>query len=112
MPSNVIADYNILAAQKRLLKISLKKRNMYRIYLKASISIVYLSILPNTIKKDPTHLKFWGIVPYIRHCRGGHKVRALSQLESKWIFLMDTFSPHGLNIEFDLNCFINDFYIF
>ena len=59
--------------------------------------------------KDPSHLKFWGIEPYVRHWRGSHKVRTLSQLESRWIFILDTFAPRSLNIDFDLNCFLSDF---
>lgn len=59
--------------------------------------------------KNPNYLKFWGIVPYSRPWRGGHKVRTLNQLESKWIFSMYTFVPKGLNIEFDLNCFLSYF---
>lgn len=59
--------------------------------------------------KDPTQLKFWGIEPFVRHWQGSHKVRTLSQLESKWIFTLDTFAPRGLNVEFDLNSFISNF---
>lgn len=59
--------------------------------------------------KDPTQLKFWGIEPNTKHWRGGHKVRTLSQLKSKWIFILDTFVPWGLNVEFEINSFLSDF---
>lgn len=29
--------------------------------------------------------------------------------ESQWIFLTNTLSPNGLNIEIDLNCFISNY---
>lgn len=59
--------------------------------------------------RDPRGLQFWAIQKYKAHWRGSHKVRELSKNESKWIFQMGTLEPHGLNIEFDLNCFISDF---
>ena len=58
---------------------------------------------------DPRGLKFWAIDKYIPHWRGSHKVRELSKCESRWIHEMATLAPNGLNIEFDLNCFIADF---
>lgn len=59
--------------------------------------------------KDPTHIKFWAIDKYKPHWRGSNKIRELSKSESRWIFEMCTLSPRGLNIDFDLNCFISDF---
>lgn len=58
---------------------------------------------------DPKQLKFWAIQKYKPHWRGSNKIRELSKSESKWIFQMGTLAPNGLNIEFDLNCFISDF---
>ena len=59
--------------------------------------------------RDPKELKFWAIAKYNPHWRGSHMVRTLSQSESKWIHEMRSLSPNGLNIEFDLNCFISDY---
>lgn len=92
---------------KRPLRVRIKEhvQNILNGYDKHSVSKHFLL----HHNKDPTQLRFWGIEPYVRHWRGGHKVRTLSQLESKWIYTLDTFAPRGLNIEFDLNCFISDF---
>lgn len=92
---------------KRQLRVWIKEhvKNILNGYDKHSVSKHFL-LCHN---KDPTHLKFWGIEPYIRHWRGGHNVRTLSQAESRWIFMLDTFAPRGLNIEFDLNYFLSDF---
>lgn len=57
---------------------------------------------------DPSGLWFSGIQTFKPNWRGSNKVRDISKLESSWIFRMDTLSPKGLNIEFDLNCFIDD----
>ena len=92
---------------KRPLKIRIKEHvvNIQNGFDKHSVSRHFDAVH----NRDPSHLKFWGIAPYNRPWRGGHKVRSLSQLESKYIYNMDTFAPRGLNIEFDLNCFLNDF---
>lgn len=92
---------------KRLLRIRIKEhvQNIQKGFDKHNVSRHF----DKYHKRDPSHLKFWGIVPYARPWRGGHKVRILSQLESKWIFSMDTLVPKGLNIEFDVNCFLSDF---
>ena len=57
---------------------------------------------------NPKEMKFWAIAKYTPHWRGSHKVRELSKTESRWIHEMQTLSPNGLNIEFDLNCFISN----
>lgn len=59
--------------------------------------------------KDPALLKFWAIEKYKLHWWGSNKVRELSKSESKWIFEMGTLAHFGLNIDFDINCFISDF---
>ena len=58
--------------------------------------------------RDPKCLKFWGIERVSRHWRGGHFIRQLSRRESYWIFELKVASPGGLNVEFDLNCFISN----
>lgn len=92
---------------KRLLRIRIKEhvQNIINGFDKHNVSRHF----DKYHNRDPRHLKFWGIEPYTKPWRGGHKVRILSKLESKWIFSLDTLAPRGLNIEFDLNCFISDF---
>lgn len=60
-------------------------------------------------KGDPSGLKFWGVEKLHPDWRGCNKVRELSKCETKWIYLTDTLSPRGMNVELDLNCFISDF---
>lgn len=87
---------------KRALRVHIKEhvQNILKSFDKHSVS-KHFSLVHN---KDPSHLKLWGIEPYMRHWHGSHKVRTLSQLESKWIFLMETLTLQGLNTEFDLYC--------
>lgn len=59
--------------------------------------------------QDPAELLFWGIDHIKQSWRGGNIIRDLSKKETQWIFLTDTLSPKGLNIELDINCFISDF---
>lgn len=35
-------------------------------------------------------------------------VREVSRLETKWIYLAQTYAPFGMNIEWDMNAFINN----
>lgn len=57
---------------------------------------------------DPKGLNFWGIAKLETHWRGSNNLRELSKMESYWIYKLETLEPHGLNVEFDLNCFINN----
>lgn len=59
--------------------------------------------------QDPSLLQFCGLDTIHPSWRGSNRVRDLSQRETRWIFLMKCMAPRGLNIEMDLNCFINDF---
>lgn len=42
------------------------------------------------------------------HWRGTNMVRSISRLETRWIFNMLSSRPQGLNVEWDINCFINN----
>lgn len=42
------------------------------------------------------------------HCRGTNMVRSISRLETRWIFDMKSYVPFGLNVDWDINCFINN----
>lgn len=59
-------------------------------------------------KGDPRHLNFWAVEKIRGHWRGSNKIRELSRRESFWIYTLSTLEPGGLNVEFDLNCFINN----
>lgn len=59
--------------------------------------------------QDPSGLTFWGIDHIKPAWRGGNIVRELSKRETQWIFMADTLSPKGLNIELNINCFISDY---
>ena len=58
--------------------------------------------------QNPIGLKFWGVDKIHPKWRGANMVREISKSETKWIFLTNTLSPRGLNIELDLNCFISN----
>lgn len=58
--------------------------------------------------RSPAGLKFWGIEKVTKHWRGGNFIRQLSRRESFWVFETKVGVPLGLNVEFDLNCFISD----
>ena len=59
--------------------------------------------------RDPSQLQFWGIDKFNPSWRGSHKVRTISQKESQWIHKMRTLTLGGMNVEFDLNCFLSKF---
>lgn len=59
-------------------------------------------------KRNPTKLKFWGVEKVTPHWRGGNFIRQLSCRESFWVYELRVGVPTGLNVEFDLNCFISD----
>ena len=58
--------------------------------------------------QDPSGLRFWGIDVIKPTWRGNNMVRDLSKRETLWIYLLDTLTPKGLNVELDVNCFISD----
>lgn len=92
-------------------KRTLKKRISEHIY-NIEVGFEYHSVSlhfkkPNN--QNLTRLKFWGVDKIIPNWRGSNTVREISQLETKWIFLMGTLMPHGMNIELDVNDFISDY---
>lgn len=42
------------------------------------------------------------------HWRGTNRVRSISKIETQWIFDMKSYVPHGLNVDWDINCFLNN----
>lgn len=92
---------------KRALKTRIKEhvQNIKSGFLKHNVS-KHFALVHN---RDPTHLQFWGIEKHKPMWRGSHLVRDISRKESRWIHTLRTLVPGGLNVEFDLNCFLNDF---
>lgn len=59
--------------------------------------------------KNPKGLVFYGIDTIMGHWRGDNKKKKISQNETKWIYLLESLQPKGLNLDIDLNCFISNF---
>lgn len=57
---------------------------------------------------DPSSMIFCGIDVIKKHWRGNNLIRELSKLETSWIFHLNTSHPFGLNIELDINCFLDN----
>ena len=51
---------------------------------------------------------FLGIDKFRPHWRGSSLVREISKLEMAWIHKIKCYTPFGLNIEVDVNAFINN----
>ena len=58
--------------------------------------------------RNPEGTLFLGIDKYDAHWRGGSLVRELSRLEMAWIHRVRTYTPYGLNIDVDVNAFIDN----
>ena len=44
---------------------------------------------------------------FVPHWRGEPSTRGVSKLEVYWIYLLRSYAPFGLNVEWDVNAFIN-----
>ncbi|MEE6523917.1 hypothetical protein FKM82_023041 [Ascaphus truei] len=55
---------------------------------------------------DPIGLTFKAIEQVMPHWRGGNRHSALIKRESFWMFELNTMSPSGLNLEFDIKPFL------
>ena len=58
--------------------------------------------------RDPSNTLFVGIDKYRPHWRGSNLVREISRQEMAWIHMVKTYTPFGLNIDTDINAFINN----
>ena len=89
---------------KRPLQVRLNEHiNNIRLgYTKHSVSKHYLL----AHNKNPKNTIFLGIDKFSPHWRGSHLVRTISQLEMSWVHRLKCYTPFGLNIEVDVNCFI------
>lgn len=59
-------------------------------------------------KKDPSGTLFMGIDKLKLPWRGGSKRRAISKLEMEWIYKIRSLRPLGLNVDIELNAFIDN----
>lgn len=57
--------------------------------------------------RNPAGTTFQVIDRFIPHWRGESSIRGVSRLETWWIHQIKCYVPHGLNIEWDINAFIN-----
>lgn len=57
--------------------------------------------------RDPRGSIFQVIDKFVPHWRGESRLRGVSKLETYWIHELRTYFPFGLNVEWDLNSFIN-----
>lgn len=56
---------------------------------------------------NPIGTKFQIIDRFVSHWRGESNIRGVSKLETFWIHQLRCYTPHGLNVEWDINSFIN-----
>lgn len=56
---------------------------------------------------DPKGTEFRVIDKYIPPWRGGAMTRGVSRLETYWIYELQTHYPLGMNVEWDINSFLN-----
>lgn len=52
--------------------------------------------------------QFIAIDKYVPPWRGGARTRGVSRLETFWINELQFHSPFGMNVEWDINAFINE----
>lgn len=57
--------------------------------------------------KNPSGTLFQVIDRFVLHWRGESRLRGVSRLEKYWIHKLGSYSPYGLNVEWDLNSFID-----
>ena len=57
--------------------------------------------------RNPKGSQFLIIDKYVAPWRGGAKTRGVSRLEAYWIYELRTYVPYGLNVDWDINAFIN-----
>lgn len=58
--------------------------------------------------RDPSNTLFVGIDKYKPHWRGSLLVREISKSEMSWIHRLKSYVPRGMNVDVDVNAFINN----
>lgn len=92
-------------------KRTLKKRISEHLYNKL-IGFKYHSVslhLKQFHNQDSSSLNCWGVDLIHPGWRESNLVCEISKQETRWIFLMNTLTPNGMNVELDVNCFISDY---
>ena len=56
---------------------------------------------------DPKGSLFQVIDRFVPHWRGDSRLRGVSRLETFWIHELRCYTPYGMNVDWDINCFIN-----
>ena len=56
---------------------------------------------------DPRGSLFQVIDRFVPHWRGDSRLRGVSRLETFWIHELRCYTPHGMNVDWGVNCFIN-----
>lgn len=57
--------------------------------------------------QNPAGTSFQVINKFFPHWRGESNLRGVSKLETFWIYQLKSYKPFGLNVDWDLNAFIN-----
>lgn len=91
---------------KRPLQVRLNEHinNIRKGFTKHSVSKHYLT----AHRRDPTGTIFLGIDKFKPHWRGSVLVRSISKLEMAWVHKLKSYTPFGLNIDVDVNAFIDN----
>lgn len=78
--------------------------NIKKCFLKHSVSRHYLECH----NKNPAGTTFIAIDRVNPDWRGSVNKREISRLETRWIYDLKCYTPFGLNVDWDVNCFINN----
>lgn len=73
-----------------------------------SVDIVFLNTMPNAITKIQLAQLFLAIEKHNPNCRGTNACNDISHLETKWIYDLWCLTLFRLNIEWDINGFIDN----
>lgn len=60
--------------------------------------------------KNPSGTLFLGIGRFTSNWRGSNLIEVISKLETWWIYTAKTYVPFGMNVEWEVNAFINNGY--
>lgn len=58
--------------------------------------------------KDPMGTSFVAIDKYTPPWRGGSLKRGVSQMEVRWIYELKSYTPFGMNVDWNIKAFINN----
>lgn len=91
---------------KRPLQVCLNEHinNIRKDFSKHSVSKHYLT----AHNRDPSNTIFLGIDKYKPYWRVSCLVRSIARLEMSWVHKLKSYTPFGLNIEVDVNSFIDN----